>query len=117
MSCIALYCMVSPFIMCVGAGEQGAGFLLLLIISGGSPRRGALPGNTSGGSLTVGGVGGKVNMLLGASTDVEAGDVDQLIANADVMLTDQNSGVMDGLGQTLLVDLGLEATLQQFLGG
>ena len=56
-------------------------------------------------------------MLLAGSADVEAGDVDELVADADVTLADEDAGVVDGLGEALLVDLGLEATLEELLGG
>jgi hypothetical protein len=39
-----------------------------------------------------------------------------LASNTDVALTDQDTGVVDGLGQTLLVNLGLETAFQQLLG-
>ena len=32
-------------------------------------------------------------------------------------LANQNSGMMDGFGEALLVDLGLEAALEELLGG
>ena len=56
-------------------------------------------------------------MLLRRSADVEAGDVDELVADADVTLTDEDAGVVDGLGEALLVDLGLKTTLEELLGG
>ena len=52
-------------------------------------------------------------MLLGVQTDDERWDVDDLLANADVALLDQDTGVVDGLGETELVDTGLETTLQE----
>lgn len=52
-------------------------------------------------------------MLLGVETDDEGGDVDDLLANTDVALADQDTGVVDGLGETELVDTGLETTLQE----
>ena len=54
-------------------------------------------------------------MLLGVETDDEGGNVDDLLANADVALTDQDTGVVDRLGETELVDAGLETTLQEIL--
>lgn len=46
-------------------------------------------------------------MLLRVETNDEGGDVDNLLADTDVTLTDQDTGVMDGLSETEFVDLGL----------
>lgn len=46
-------------------------------------------------------------MLLRVETNDEGGDVDNLLADADVTLTDQDTSVMDGLSETEFVDLGL----------
>lgn len=54
-------------------------------------------------------------MLLGVETDNEGGHVDDLLADTDVALADQDTGVVDGLGETELVDTGLEAALQEIL--
>lgn len=54
-------------------------------------------------------------MLLGIETDNEGWDVDDLLSDADVALTDQDTGVVDGLGEAELVDAGLEAALQEIL--
>lgn len=54
-------------------------------------------------------------MLLGVEADHERGDVDDLLADADVALTDQDTGVVDGLGETELVDARLETALQEIL--
>lgn len=54
-------------------------------------------------------------MLLAVQADDEAGDVDDLLADADVSLLDQDAGVVDGLGEAELVDAGLEAALQEVL--
>lgn len=52
-------------------------------------------------------------MLLRVETDDERGDVDDLLANTDVALADENTGVVDGLGKTELVDTSLEAALHE----
>lgn len=57
----------------------------------------------------------KVNVLLGVETDDERGHVDDLLADANVALANQNTGVVDGLGKTELVDASLKATLQEIL--
>ena len=55
-------------------------------------------------------------MLFRGSPDVERGDVNELTSDTDVTLSDQHTGVVDGLGQSLLVNLGLKTTVQQLLG-
>lgn len=54
-------------------------------------------------------------MLLGVETDDEGGHVDDLLANTDVALADEDTGVVDGLGETELVDTSLETTLKEIL--
>lgn len=54
-------------------------------------------------------------MLLRVETDNERGDIDYLLSYADVTLADQDTGVVDGLGKTKLVDLGLETAFQKVL--
>lgn len=54
-------------------------------------------------------------MLLRIETDDEGRDIDNLLANADVTLFDQDTGVMDGFGEAELVDTGLKTTLQEIL--
>lgn len=56
-------------------------------------------------------------MLFGGSSDVEGRNGDQLGSNTDVTLSDQDTGVVNGLGKALLVDLGLESAFQQLLCG
>lgn len=52
-------------------------------------------------------------MLLGVETDDERGDVDNLLANTDVALTDEDTGVVDGLGKAELVDTSLKTALHE----
>lgn len=54
-------------------------------------------------------------MLLGVETDNERRDVDDLLADADVALLNENASVVDGLGEAELVNAGLETTLQEIL--
>lgn len=54
-------------------------------------------------------------MLLRRGSDVEGRDVHQLRPHADVTLSDQNAGMVDRLGKTLLVYLRLETSFQQLL--
>ena len=100
-----------------GSNPSSGLSLLLVVTTGGGPGGGALLGDAAGGALAVGGVGGEVDVLLGGGPDVEGGDVDELVADADVALADEDAGVVDGLGEALLVDLGLEAALEELLGG
>jgi len=76
---------------------------------------GLLPPNTARASTTEGRAEGEIDVLLGVETDNERRDVDDLLANTDVSLADENTSVVDGLGQTELVDTGLQTTLQEIL--
>lgn len=55
-------------------------------------------------------------MLLGLESNHERGNVDNLLADSNVSLRNENSGVVDGLGQTQLEHLGLQSSLQEVLG-
>jgi hypothetical protein len=70
------------------------------------------PGTTGAASAEWRGKG-EVNVLLGVETDDERGNVDHLLADTDVALVDEATSVVDGLGETELVDAGLEAALQE----
>jgi hypothetical protein len=89
--------------------------LLVITILLGLGSLGLLPANTARTSTTEWRAEGKVNVLLGVETDDERRNVDDLLANTDVSLTDENTGVVDGLGKTELVDTGLQTTLQEIL--
>jgi hypothetical protein len=78
-------------------------------------RLGLLSPNTTRTSTTEGRAEGEVDVLLRVKTDNERGDVDNLLANTDVTLTDQDTGVVDGLGKTELVDTSLQTALQEIL--
>ncbi len=52
-------------------------------------------------------------MLLGVQTDDERWDVDNLLADTDVALADEDTGVVDRLSETKLVDASLKATLHE----
>lgn len=54
-------------------------------------------------------------MLLGIEADNERRNVDDLLADANVALADEDTSVVDGLCETELVDTGLKATLQEIL--
>jgi hypothetical protein len=74
---------------------------------------GALSLDTAFTSTTVGRSEGKVDVLLRIETDDKGWDVDDLLPDADVSLADENTGVVDRLGEAALVDLGLETALQE----
>jgi hypothetical protein len=107
-------------------------FLLTLVFTtlGGL---GLLAADTSRTATTEGRGESKVNVLLGVETDHEGWNVDDLLADTiqllvrytcelnsdknipDVTLADQDTGMVDRLGKTELVDTGLETTLQEIL--
>jgi hypothetical protein len=78
-------------------------------------RFGLLSPNTTRTSTTKGRAEGEINVLLGVETDNEGRNVNYLLANTDVSLADENTGVVNGLGETELVDTGLQTTLQEIL--
>lgn len=89
--------------------------LLFLLIATLLGSLGLLSPDTAGAASTEGRGQGEVNVLLGVQTDDERGDVDNLLADADVTLADEDTSVVDGLGKTELVDASLEAALQEIL--
>ena len=54
-------------------------------------------------------------MLLRVQSNDKRGDVDDLLSDSDVSLADENTGVVNGLGETRLVDLGLQTSLKEVL--
>lgn len=78
-------------------------------------RLGLLPANTTRTSTSEWRAKGEIDVLLGVETNDEGGNVNDLLANTDVTLTDQDTGVVNGLGETELVDTGLQTTLQEIL--
>lgn len=89
--------------------------ILLLLVATLSSGLGLLSADTAGAARAEGRVESKVNVLLGVETDDERRNVDNLLADADVALADENTGVVDGLGETELVDASLETTLKEIL--
>lgn len=92
-------------------------FLVLLLIATLTALGGLslLSADTAGTATTEGRGKREVDVLLGVETDNERGNVDDLLADSDVTLADQDTGVVDGLGKTKLPDTGLETTLQEIL--
>lgn len=64
-------------------------------------------------TTTIGASEGKVDQLLRVQTDDKAGDIDDVLTNTDVALTDQDASVMDALGESELEDLGLKTAFQE----
>lgn len=88
---------------------------LLLAISTALGGLGLLSADTSRATATEWRVQGEVNVLLRVETDDERRNVDNLLADTDMALTDEDTGVVNGLGKTQLVDTSLQATLQEIL--
>jgi len=88
---------------------------ILFVITAFSAGLGTLSLDATGTATTIGRGQSEINMLLGVQTDNEGGNVDNLLANTDVTLTDEDTSVVDGLGKTELEDLGLETTFQEVL--
>jgi len=88
---------------------------LIFVVTGSRSGGSTLLGDTSGRSLPVGGVDGEINVFFRGSSYVERRNGNQLGTDTDVALSDQDTGVVDGLGKALLVDLGLESAFQQLL--
>jgi hypothetical protein len=74
-------------------------------------------GNTAGSTLAIRRVGSQVDVLLRVGADQEGRNIDNLLADADVALADEDSGVVDGLGKVELENLGLKTALHEDLGG
>lgn len=74
-----------------------------------------LPSDTTRPSTTQWRVEGEVNVLLGVQSNNKGWDVDDPLADTDVALADEDTSVVDRLGETELVDLGLETALQEVL--
>jgi hypothetical protein len=87
--------------------------LLLGVTTGGGS--GLLAANTAGAAATEGRGKSEVDVLLGVKADHEGRNVDNLLADADVALLDEDTGVVDGLGEAKLVHAGLETALQEVL--
>eukprot|EP00591_Stephanopyxis_turris_P004446 CAMPEP_0195525190 /NCGR_PEP_ID=MMETSP0794_2-20130614/25485_1 /TAXON_ID=515487 /ORGANISM="Stephanopyxis turris, Strain CCMP 815" /LENGTH=200 /DNA_ID=CAMNT_0040655587 /DNA_START=82 /DNA_END=684 /DNA_ORIENTATION=- len=76
-----------------------------------------LAGKAARASSSVGGVLAERDVALGVTADHERWGVDHLLGHTDVALADHDTGHVDGLGNTKLEDLGLQAALEQTLGG
>ena len=52
-------------------------------------------------------------MLLRGDTDHEGGNVNHLLTDSDVLLSDEDAGVVDGVSDLSLHDEGLESTFHK----
>ena len=87
--------------------------LLAFLLSGGIRLAVLEASETTSLAAAVGRGGGIADVLLGLDTNDERGNSDHLLSNGDVALADEDTGVVDRLCHTTLVDLGLEAALEQ----
>lgn len=79
---------------------------------------GVLSLGSSGSGTTEGRGGGEVDLLFSVNSDHEGGNVDHLLADSHVSVSDQDSGVMDGSGtEVVSQDDGLESSFQELGGG
>lgn len=69
--------------------------------------------NSTSSTTTVWRVVSKVNVLLRLQSDHERWNVDDLLTDGNVSLSNQHSGVVDRSGQTQLENLGLQSSLQE----
>ena len=56
-------------------------------------------------------------MLFGRNTNHEGWDVDHLLTDGNVLLADEDAGVMDRVGDLALHDEGLKTTLHELSDG
>jgi len=96
-------------------GSRFVGLFRILVITASGLLVHVAPADATRAAAAEGRLGGEVDVLLGVEPDQKAGHVDNLLADADVTLADEDTGVMDGLGESQLEDLGLETTLQKVL--
>jgi len=74
-----------------------------------------LPLDATRSATTVWRLEGEINVLLAVQAHNVTGDVHNLLAHTDMSLPDEDTGVVDGLGEAELEDLGLETTLHEVL--
>lgn len=55
--------------------------------------------------------------MLGGTSDEERGDVDHLLADSDVSLSDEDAGLMYGSSEVSLDDEGLESAFHELVDG
>lgn len=90
----------------VGFGRGFGGFFGVLLL----PSE-----NSSGSSSSVWACLREIDVLLAVHSHCERRNVHHLSSHSDVSLANEDSGVVDGFGETDLPDLGLESSLQKVL--
>jgi len=65
------------------------------------------------GSAAIRGFEAEVDVLLRVEPDDERGNVDELLAHADVTLADEDASVMDRLGEAKFEDLRLQTAFEE----
>jgi len=79
---------------------------------------GILSLGSAGSGTTEGRGGGEVDLLLSVNSDHERGNIDELLSDSDVSVSDQDSGVVDGFSREVISqDNGLESSLQELGDG
>lgn len=73
----------------------------------------SLSSNSTWSSTTEWRGSSEVDVLFRFQSNHERWNVDDLLTDSNVSLGNQNSGVVDRLGQTQLVDLGLQSSFQE----
>lgn len=73
----------------------------------------SLSSNSTWSSTTEWRGSSEVNVLFRFQSDHERWDADNLLTNSNVSLRNQDSSVVNRLGQTQLVDLGLQSSFQE----
>jgi hypothetical protein len=74
---------------------------------------GLLPPNTTRSPTTKRTRQSEVDVLLAVQSDHETWYVDDLLSNSNVTLLDEDTGMVDGFGETELVDTGLQAAFKE----
>nr|ASL05014.1 hypothetical protein [Nilaparvata lugens] len=88
--------------------------IFLVILSGASSSLlRVLPLDATGSATAERRLQREVNVLLRVQAHHKAWNVNHLFAHSDMSLSDEDTGVMDGLGQTEFVHLSLETTFKE----
>ena len=89
--------------------NPGSCLLVIFITTTGSGSLGGpLAGNATWSTLAVRRTQGKINVLFWISANNEWRDIYYLLSNSNVTLSNENTGMMDWLGKTLLQYLRME---------
>lgn len=100
-----------------GGVESTKLIALATFLSSSSGSWAALASDAAWAATAEWGLLGEVDVSFAVGADKEGWHVDELLADTDVTLADQGTGVVDGLGHAGAEDQGLQTALQQLLGG